>query len=53
MQQTREVVYTRTVKCYGNDEWEGHPTVFYTMSEEQDQVTCGYCNKVFIYEQAE
>lgn len=53
MQQSQEVVHTRSIKCCGDDEWGGHPTVFYTISEELDQVTCGYCNKVFIYEQAD
>ena len=53
MQRNREVVHTRTVKCVGDDEWEGHPTVYYTMGDDEFEVTCMYCNKIFIYEQAD
>jgi len=46
--QVVEKVFTREVKCFGNDEWGGHPTVFYNI-DETNEVFCGYCDKKFIY----
>jgi len=49
-EQAVEVVNTRDIKCFGDDDWGGHPTVFYTIGKS-NEVVCGYCNKKFIYEQ--
>lgn len=46
--QVVEKVFTREVKCFGDDEWGGHPTVFYSI-DETNEVFCGYCDKKFIY----
>ena len=46
--QVVEKVFTREVKCFGDDEWGGHPTVFYNI-DETNEVFCGYCDKKFIY----
>jgi uncharacterized Zn-finger protein len=46
--QVIEKVFTREVKCFGDDEWSGHPTVFYNI-DETNEVFCGYCDKKFIY----
>jgi uncharacterized Zn-finger protein len=48
MEQKIEKVHTKDVRCFGDDEWGGHPTVFYTIGENKE-VICGYCNKKFIY----
>lgn len=48
VKQTVEEVNTREVKCFGEDEWSGHPTSYYTI-DETNEVTCGYCDKKFIY----
>ena len=49
MNQTVVKTNSRDVMCFGEDDWGGHPTVFYTIGSA-GQVTCGYCNKLFIYE---
>ena len=46
--QVVEKVFTREIKCFGDDEWGGHPTVFYNI-DETNEVFCGYCDKKFIY----
>ena len=46
--QVVEKVFTREVKCFGDDEWGGPPTVFYNI-DETNEVFCGYCDKKFIY----
>lgn len=48
MQQQIEEVTTREIRCFGEDEWGGHPTSFYTIGLS-NEVVCGYCNKKFIY----
>lgn len=48
IKQPIEEVHTREVKCFGEDEWGGHPTVYYNI-DETNQVTCMYCDKKFIY----
>ena len=45
--QVVEKVFTREIKCFGDDEWGGHPTVFYNI-DETNEVFCGYCDKKFI-----
>lgn len=48
-----ETVHTIEVQCHGDDEWGGHPLVYYTLKEEHDGVyraACFYCGKRFIYE---
>ena len=40
----KEVVHTREVSCSDGD----HPLVYYRIGQS-NQVTCGYCNKTFVY----
>lgn len=44
-----EIVNTREVRCFGDDDWGGHPAVYYTIGETNEAI-CGYCNKKFRYE---
>ncbi|NBP55167.1 zinc-finger domain-containing protein [bacterium] len=51
--ENTEQVYTTEVRCFGDDNWGGHPTVFYTIDPKIGEVTCMYCNKKFIYNKKE
>ena len=44
-------VYTRDVACQG--ELDDHPLVYYNIPVEEGRVTCGYCNRTFVYTEAE
>lgn len=49
-----EIVHAREVSCHGDDEWGGHPLVYYTLKENNNGVykaACFYCGKKFIYEE--
>lgn len=37
---------THTVKCNGGGGALGHPVVYYTF-DGQDEVVCGYCDRLF------
>lgn len=39
------------VCCDGGAGAMGHPTVFYSF-DKQDQVSCGYCGRLFVKERA-
>ena len=41
----KEIVHTREVTC---GEAEDHPLVYYVIGKK-NEVTCGYCNKTFVY----
>ena len=41
----KEIEHTREVTC---GEAEDHPLVYYRIGEK-NEVTCGYCNKTFVY----
>ena len=45
----KEVVHTREVTC---GEAEDHPLVYYVIGKS-NEVTCGYCNKTFVYVQTQ
>ena len=40
----KDVVHTREVSCSDGD----HPLVYYVIGKS-NEVTCGYCNKTFVY----
>ena len=51
------VVYDRNVSCDGqfslHSQEVHHPKVYYRIENDTNQVTCGYCNKTFIYIEAD
>ena len=42
-------VTVRNVKCSGDQPPDDHPTVYYTISYDEDFVICGYCNRKFVH----
>ena len=40
-------VGTETICCDGGQDGLGHPAVYYTF-DNQNQIVCGYCNKIYI-----
>ena len=36
-----------TISCDGGQDSLGHPTVYYTFSNETNDVICSYCGKIF------
>ena len=45
---SKQFVYTRDVCC--DDE---HPIVYYSIPTDTNEAVCGYCNKTFVYVEAE
>lgn len=51
--QPPEVIYVETprVACDGGGGPLGHPRVWYTLTNDERQVDCGYCGRRFILKQ--
>ena len=42
-------VTERNIMCSGDQPPNNHPTVYYTISYDEDFVICGYCNRKYVY----
>ena len=46
-----EIVNKRNVKWNGVKGILGHPLIYLTISNDNDQVVCPYCSKIFQYQE--
>lgn len=53
MVDDREIVNERHISCDGGGGALGHPKVYLHISEKENEVTCPYCGKVFLYQNEE
>jgi uncharacterized Zn-finger protein len=53
------IVNTKSVSCSGGDGASGHPKIYLQIKETpnnketNNQITCPYCSKIFIYKEEE
>ena len=45
-----EIVKERNIYCNGDDKIDGHPKIYLEIDKD-DEVTCPYCNKKFMYKE--